>query len=242
MSNNKHKIQLTPEEKKARLKNRKLNNNLVLLTLLLSVLVIAFFVFNIGTIGLKKTNTSTGETLQLDIKNKLTNDQYVIGNNPTNVQKEYFEELTNILNSIETDEDKMNVSQAVVKCFVADYYTWTNKDGNYEVGGVQYIYGPKYIMFQEESRYKFYCDLDLYISQYGRENLLEVVNVDIPTVDYASDYVVNGEVYESFYVEAKWQYKESSKIDVSEFQNKAYFIVINNNGRFEIAKIQPMDW
>lgn len=242
MTSNKHKIQLTPEEKKARIKNRKLNNNLVLLTLLLTVLVIVFFAFNIGTIGLKKTSNSNGDTLQLDNKNKLTNDQYIIGNNPTDVQKEYFEELTDSLSDT-SNEGRLATAQAVTKCFIADYYTWTNKDGNYEVGGVQYVFGPKYIMFQEQSRYQFYNDLDLYISQYGRDNLLEVTNVEIIKADYTNNYIVNGiGEYEAFYIEANWEYEKSSKIDVDEFQNKAYFIVVNNNGRLEIASIGQMDW
>ena len=93
MTSNKHKIQLTPEEKKARIKNRKLNNNLTIVAILLCVIVVVFFVFNIGTIGFKKTATSGGDTLQLDTKNNLKNDFYTIGNNPTSVQKEYFEDL-----------------------------------------------------------------------------------------------------------------------------------------------------
>ena len=97
MTSNKHKIQLTPEEKKARIKNRKLNNNLTLVAILLCVIVVVFFVFNIGTIGFKKNATSGGDTLQLDTKNNLKNDFYTIGNNPTNIQKEYFEDLSESL-------------------------------------------------------------------------------------------------------------------------------------------------
>ena len=85
MTSNKHKIQLTPEEKKARIKNRKLNNNLTLMAILLCVIVVVFFAFNIGTIGFKKNATSGGDTLQLDTKNNLKNDFYTIGNNPTNI-------------------------------------------------------------------------------------------------------------------------------------------------------------
>ena len=38
------------------------------------------------------------------------------------------------------------------------------------------------------------------------------------------------------------KYKDSSKIDVSEFQNKAYFVVVDNNGRLEISQMQPITW
>ena len=241
MTSNKHKIQLTPEEKKARIKNRKLNNNLTLVAILLCVIVVVFFVFNIGTIGFKKTATSGGDTLQLDTKNNLKNDQYIIGNNPTNVQKEYFEDLTESLKD-NSEEGKLVIVENVVKCFISDFFTWTNKDGNYEVGGVQYIFGTKWIAFQEEARYKFYNDLDLYITQYGRENLLEVTSVSSEGATQVEDQEINGQFYPGYYIEASWEYKDSSKIDVSEFQNKAYFVVVDNNGRLEISQMQPITW
>ena len=241
MTSNKHKIQLTPEEKKARIKNRKLNNNLTLMAILLCVIVVVFFAFNIGTIGFKKTATSGGDTLQLDTKNNLKNDQYIIGNNPTNVQKEYFEDLTESLKD-NSEEGKLVIVENVVKCFISDFFTWTNKDGNYEVGGVQYIFGTKWVAFQEEARYKFYNDLDLYITQYGRENLLEVNNVEIEGVSKVEDQEIDGQLYSGYYVEANWEYKDSNKINTSEFQNKAYFIVVNNNGRLEISQMQPITW
>ena len=241
MTSNKHKIQLTPEEKKARIKNRKLNNNLTLAAILLCVIVVVFFAFNIGTIGFKKTATSGGDTLQLDTKNNLKNDQYIIGNNPTNVQKEYFEDLTESLKD-NSEEGKLVIVENVVKCFISDFFTWTNKDGNYEVGGVQYIFGTKWVAFQEEARYKFYNDLDLYITQYGRENLLEVNNVEIEGVSKVEDQEIDGQLYSGYYVEANWEYKDSNKINTSEFQNKAYFIVVDNNGRLEISQMQPITW
>ena len=241
MTSNKHKIQLTPEEKKARIKNRKLNNNLTLAAILLCVIVVVFFAFNIGTIGFKKNATSGGDTLQLDTKNNLKNDFYTIGNNPTNIQKEYFEDLSESLKDT-SEEGKLVIVENVVKCFISDFFTWTNKDGNYEVGGVQYIFGTKWVAFQEEARYKFYNDLDLYITQYGRENLLEVNNVEIEGVSKVEDQEIDGQLYSGYYVEANWEYKDSNKINTSEFQNKAYFIVVNNNGRLEISQMQPITW
>ena len=230
---NKHKRQLTPEERRIIRKNKKINNIVILFVVILSIVTTLFFVGNMGYIGIKKSSSSTGNTLSVDSASSMKNDLYKIGNNPTSVQKEYFEELTN---AIKADDD-LAIAQSVVKSFVTDFFTWTNKDGNYEVGGVQYLYGPKFTTFQEEQRWGFYSDLDLYITQYGRENLLEVSNVETPVVDYAADYSVGGEVYKAFYVEANWEYKPSSKIDVSEFQSKGYFTVIDNDGRFEIVSI-----
>ena len=163
----------------------------------------------------------------------MKNDQYVIGNNPTQFQQDEFKNLTEALK----DGDPLTISEAVVRCFIADYFTWTNKDGNYEVGGLQYIYGPMFTSFQEQSRWEFYKDLDLYISQYDRENLLEVTDITtLPAVVSGNFEHYSGEEYAAYYVEATWNYKSSSQIDVDSFQKTGYFTVVNNEGRYEVAQ------
>lgn len=230
---NKQKRQLTPEEKRVIRKEKRINNRIVLLVVLLTLIITVFYVGNMFYIGFKKESQSSGNTLTVDSSSSMKNDLYKIGNNPTAIQKEYFDELTNAIHA----DDDLAIAQALVKSFVADFFTWTNKDGNYEVGGVQYLYGPKFTTFQEEQRWGFYSDLDLYITQFGRENLLEVSSVETPIVDYAADYSVGGEVYKAFYIEANWEYKPSTSINVDEFQKNGYFTVIDNNGRFEIVSI-----
>ncbi len=232
MSRQTNKSQLTSEEKAKRRRIKKANNNIILSMIVLSLVVIGFFSFNIANISLKHSSSS-GDTLLVESGNKLSNDLYEIGNNPTDIQKEYFNELTNALE----DDDDMKAVEYLVKSFVADCFTWTNKDGNYEVGGLQYLYGPKYTMFQTQMRYEFYADLDLYISQFGRENLLEVDKVETPIVDRAADYVTDGVSYSAYYIEATWTYKPSSKIDVDEFQKQGYFTIIDHDGRYEIVSI-----
>ena len=230
------RVPLSPEEKARRRKAKKVNNNITFGIIILSVVVIAFFIFNIFSIGLKKSDSGSGTTLAVDKGQKLSNDQYEIGNNPTDVQKEYFNELSNAVEA----NDPEKIAEYVVKSFVSDYYTWTNKDGNYEVGGVQYIFGTKFTAFQEEARWTFYSDLDLYITQYGRENLIEVASVETSQLQPGATSTINGEEYEGYYLEANWTYKDSSAIDVSKFQNRAYFVVVNNNGRYEITEVQPL--
>ena len=216
-------------------RNRKINNSLVISLCVLSIFIIVFFVFNIVTVAMKKEASGKNNSLSEETNKTLRNDQYEIGNNPTAIQKEYFQALTDAVKS----SDNKKIAEEVVYNFVADYFTWTNKDGNYEVGGLQYIYADKYVMFQEEARYNFYSDLDLYISQYGRENLLEVDSVTTHDTRYGGDFDVNGKTYLSYYVDAEWTYKDSKSINVDDFQNKARFRLVDNteSGRYEIVEI-----
>lgn len=220
------------KDSKAEHKRARKNKQVINVIIIVSVIVTLILGFNILRITLKKT-TGSGDVIKPDSSSAMKNDQYTIGNNPTQLQQDEFKELTAALK----DKDPKKITEHLVKSFIADYFTWTNKDGNYEVGGLQYIYGPMYTSFQEQSRWEFYKDLDLYISQYGRENLLEVTDITLTEVVYAGKFDhYSGEQYEAYYVEASWNYKPSSKIDVNSFQKTGYFTVIDNDGRYEIAQ------
>lgn len=213
--------------------NKAINGYLLVVIMAVSLLITLLFGYNILSISSKKGGGS-GTTVELGGSgSSMKNDYYVIGNNPTEINKESFKDLTAALK----ENDPLKISEAVVRSFISEYFTWTNKDGNYEVGGIQYVYGPKYTSFQEEARWEFYKDLDLYITQFGRENLLEVNAIETPVVDYAADYVIGDQTLKAYYVEATWTYKSSNKIDVNEFQKTGYFTVADNNGRYEIVRI-----
>ena len=219
------------KQDKAKARRAKKNKQIIYMMLAASLVVVAVMGFNIIRISLKKS-AGSGEVVEKTNTSSMKNDKYVIGNNPTQFQQDEFKKLTEALKG----DDQLAISEAVVRNFIADYFTWTNKDGNYEVGGLQYIYGPLFTSFQEQSRWEFYKDLDLYISQYGRENLLEVTDITTKA-DYAADFEhYSGETYKAYYIEATRNYKSSSKIDVNSFQKTGYFTVVDNDGRYEIAQ------
>ncbi len=236
MSNSTDKRPLTAEEKhalmeKKRMKrrNRKINQGLIVVTLVISIITVGIMGFNIFRIATRSSNAQ-GEVLQSDSK-RLKNDFYEIGNNPTEIYQTYFKDLTQSL----ADKDDQAIAENVVKCFIVDYFTWTNKDGNYDVGGSQYIYGEKALSFIEQSRWQFYSDLDLLIEEYGRDQLLEVESVTI----VSSGYVEGSERRpdDGYYIEAEWTYKQGQKLDSSKYQNKGFFYVTKGSeatDRYEI--------
>ncbi len=225
-----------PNKKIVRKKKNKMNGYLMIVILVTSLLTVLMFTFNIFNVA-SKTSTAEGTTLEVDSNSKISNDKYTIGNNPTDLLRENFKELTAALKS----DDPYVIAEYVGRCFVIDHFTWTNKDGNYEVGGLQYIYGPMFTSFSEEARYGFYSDLDLYISQYGRENLLEVESVETSPALDSGLYKIGDKEYTSYYLDVTWTYKKSSKIDVDKFQKVGHFTIINNDGRFEIVSMYD-DW
>ena len=214
---------------------------MIMVLLIATAATIVLFGFNIYKVAAGSSSSGSGSTLSVATSNKNEkNDLYTIGNNPTDIEQTYFKELTAAVK----DNDEAAMATAVVKNFVADYFTWTNKDGNYEIGGQQYIYSQKTSAFEVFSRWNFYEDLDLYIRQYGRDNLLQVKEVTATDAAITNDFSVNTvdpqTVLPCYYVEATWTY-ETKKLDTSSFQNVGYFYVVNNNGRMEIAEFYGND-
>ncbi len=210
----------------------KITKNLVLYSIIgISIVITVLFGYNVVQV-LSDGTTGSGNVIKVDNHTVIEEYEYHLGNNPTDIQIEYFEGLDLAVE----DGDTYKMVEYVTKSFVADFFTWTNKDGNYEVGGLTYIYGPMFTSFQNQARWEFYSDLDAYIEQYGRENLLEVTSVETSTVRDSQDFTfMNNETYSAYYVEATWQYKPSDEINVNEFQQVGYFTLIDNNGRIEIA-------
>ena len=186
-------------------------------------------------------------------QNKIESMNYVLRDNATDIQKEYFEELKVALSdSAVSDADAAGV---VCKNFVADFYTWTNKQGQYDVGGMYYVYTPQKNTIYTQARDGFYKYLSNYIKDYGLKNLLEVENVEVVSAKNCNnEYEIttiedrwseeledhyNEEVdydYEAYEVTCNWTYKLNEKFDTSKYATKMNFIVVLNEGRFEIVE------
>lgn len=163
--------------------------------------------------------------------------------NPTEIQTVYYDELIESTKKYPEEYDPFTVAGNVVKTFIADFYTWTNKEGNFDVGGLDQILGQNHINFMMYVRDTFYQNFNFFEKEYGVENLMEVESVTIRKVDYASNIVIDGNECSTYYVEAEWTYKEGSSMDTSKLQNKGYYLVVKNylNGRFEIAEMYRLD-
>ena len=225
-----------------RAKHRKINQALIFVLLAVSAVTIVALIVNTVRVvrASSVANQGTEEGMSANTGQSMKNDVYIIGNNPTDVEKEYFQKLTDALKGGTPEE----IAEAVVYNFVSDYFTWTNKDGNYEVGGLQYIFAEKYAKFEEWNRWYPNSDMDLYISQYGRSNLIQVkeITTEVPTFktdDFTVQSVDPAETYPCYQVQVKWTY-EDCDVNTADFPNRMRFQVVDHNGRFEIVEFYDM--
>ena len=218
-------------------KNKQMINGTLLVLLVTMIAVMCMSLFNIYKVRTAVDGSS--HTVDRDqISNKYINDYYSIGNNATDINKEYFLDLNQ---AIEVKDNK-KIAEDIVKCFVTEYYTWSNKDGNYDVGGTQYIYTDRKADFVSYSRDNFYSNMDEYLMNNTHSTLMEVSKVSIDSTSQSQHSVMNaaGEAvnYPSYDVTASWEYKASSSVDTNLLQKHAVFHVIDHDGRMEIAGIE----
>lgn len=202
--------------------------------------------FQVSFVLLLLTGLIAGTLFYLNISNYFSgdgekvvfsNELYKITGNPTQLQKDLFKELTSEIEK-SSEENEFTIVGLVVENFIADFYTWTNKVGTYDIGGKDFIFATEFTNFAATSRRYNYNAMSTYLSNgINQKDLNEVLDIEILSVNYAYPYNYYGKEYPSYYVEASWTYKPNEVIDLSIFPTwSAFTLIKNENGRYEIVR------
>lgn len=224
-------------------KKRKIN---LLLFILPFVIVIGIFGFITvkEVIGIININGSSETNSKYIINDK----DYVLRDNATDYQFTLFTELKDMLEG-KVEYTNEQLAESICKNYVADFYTWSNKFGQYDVGGLYYVYAPQKQTIYIQARDEFYKYINEYINEYGVKNLLEVNMVEATAKKASKPYEfiksgINdegeeywyGEEVDTYEVKCSWTYVENEKFNSSKYAKRMNFKVIDNNGRFEIIE------
>lgn len=193
---------------------------------IIAALLIVIIIAGIGVIAVSKmvgneNNNPVGNSTVVSSSKEI----YSIRSNATEYQKEVYEELKEALKS----EDQQLIAEALVKNFVADFYTLSNKSIKNDVGGTQFWSTDARLTLRTKAIDTFYTNLELYVRDYGNENLPCIENVTIT----GSSLMDGDHIYA---ISAEWTYVENSVFDTSDFQNSAMFEVTNETGTSYIYK------
>lgn len=222
--------------------------------------VIAIGIFSFVTVKEVKNiiNLATG-TNEINDDHQIASMGYVLRQNATDYQ---FEEFTVLKDAIENGTaDDVAIAGMVAKNYVIDFYTWTNKQGQYDIGGMYYVYDGEFVdgtktkenIFMN-ARTTFYKYINTYAKQYGQENLLQVENAQVINAEKTDNYVISEHIankqdengdwydyrennpYEAYKVTVAWNYTANEKFDSSKYITKMYFIVAKTGEGFRIVE------
>ena len=202
-------------------------------------------------------NLATGTT-EVNSDYIVSSMNYKLRDNATEYQQECFAELKN---AIESNSSPETIVGLVGKNYVADFYTWTNKQGQYDIGGMEYVNSEKNETVEyktniySKARDGFYKYINNYINDYGVENLIEVNNINIVSVtknsqkytihEYTETIQTGEDSWEKLFddiehdcynVSLSWSYNPTTKLDLSKFATSINLLIIENDGRYEIVE------
>ena len=201
---------------------KKINKDLII-TILFILIGVALFSY-IGFIVYKDFFTKTQEDVVL--KN-LELYGYTLQESDTDIYKQEFDNLSNILNKKEIDFDEY--AKSMCKLYVIDFYTLTNKISNTDIGGLEFVY-PEYVSnFKLKAKDTLYKYIEVNYNGERTQSLPEVSDVTINNIE-KDKYKINEEEFESYKLDVSWNYKEdlgyqkSSKFIIIKDGNKLYLV------------------
>ena len=203
--------------------------------MLLVILPFVILIFVFGFLTYKSVSglvgNVSGTSTAVEEKDVIDSMDYHLRSNATDFQVGLFEELNSL---IKDGSDESAIAASVAENFVADFYTWTNKDSSYDIGGMYYVFGKTKNNVYVQARNTFYKYVAYYMNTYGKDDLLEVESIDTENPQKTT-FEYEGKTYDAYFVTCRWTYKKCSNFPVERYITKSYFTVVNNNGRFEIA-------
>lgn len=206
----------------------KVSKQNIILTLI-GVAVILFSAYNIIFLSLQEGSKKTLFT-------KLENKYYVVGKDPSEYQKDVFAELTSELENSIVDYKK--VSELVAESFVIDFFTWSNKESTYDVGGLQYVLDKN--TFYKEAKWNYYQKLDVYKNNYSNDQLPTVVSVNKKS-EKIQDYNLEDKTYKAYKVDLNWKYSEDTSFKFKDLVSQCEVTLIEDNGKIVIVEVLMVD-
>lgn len=185
---------------------------IIILTILISI-GLYFLLFSKSTGGLLVR--SNDKTAKFD---------YTLDKDNTNLMKENFKELKDILANDNINYE--DYAKTLAKLFIIDLYTIDNKKSMYDVGSLEYVY--------DKENFKTRCQNTLYKGlndKSTRKNneypIVESINIDSFE---NGEFTYNDNKYESYEITLSWDYKKDlgydkkGKVTIIKIEDKLYVV------------------
>ena len=209
-----------------RTKKRKLKKKRIIIAMVVLVAIIAVASFGVYQICFNKKEAKTVVT----VTDKIAND-YSITDEATKYSKDLFSKLKKELSKDSVDEEKY--AKLETQLFMSELFTLSNKVNRNDVGGVQFVYKDYQESFTKEAMEGLYHYVENDIYGDRKQELPEVVNVDVINVEQ-KEYTLNDEVTDdkAYYIDVTMNYAK----DLG-YQKSATVVLIHNGKRLDIVKM-----
>lgn len=202
---------------------------IILLPIFIVFLIMVFLSYSsiLGSFG---SNNPLSKNKAFDIETM----DYHLRDNATEYQVELFKELNNAVK----DEDEQRIVEGVAKNFIADVYTWTNKEDMWDVGGMCYVYSRYKTTNYFEMKDNLYQLMSQVKREYNPEDQVEVIGVEIESCQKNAElFEIEDKKYESYELECVVDLKGKENIigSITRWQHLTIIKNTDMGGRYEVA-------
>ena len=207
----------------------------VCITILIVVVILAGLLYLAWTGGKEEPKVKK----EVNVVDNLEEYGYTLSDNDTELFKEEFKKLKEILNSEEVDYEEY--SKQVAKLFTIDVYTMSNKINIYDIGGAEYFYSEKRTMFEQKLIDTLYSSIE--DNTYGdrEQELPEVKSITVDSIEkttYEMKKVVDEKEIttkvDGYKVKISWDYVKDMGYD----KEAEVIIVPDGNIRYSVVEFQ----
>ena len=211
-----------------RVKRRKLKKKRIMIAMIVLILIIAVVSFSVYQLCFPKKEVKTVVTVADKIADGY---DYTITDEATKYSKDLFSKLKKELSKDSVNEE--NYAKLETQLFISELFTLSNKVNRNDVGGVQFIYKDYQESFTKEAMEELYHYVENNIYGDRKQELPEIVNVDVINVEQ-KEYVLSDEVTDekAYYIDVTMNYAK----DLG-YQNSATIVLIHNGKRLDVVKM-----
>ena len=151
------------------------------------------------------------ENSEIRVVSSIEDYSYQLESNQTKIFKKYYKELQKELGDDRIDEE--NYAKLIVKLFVIDFYTLSNKVTNQDIGGVQFVHSSIQENFKEKATDTLYKYLKSNVYGNRRQELPTVKDVKIVDVRHFSYEYGQEKDDDAFEIQVEIDYKKDLGYD-----------------------------
>lgn len=211
-------------------KEKKPGKGKKILIALLIIILIAGAGFGVYKIFFDKDGKKSA--VEVKVLDSLDDYGYTLSDKDTDLFKDEYNVLKDLLNEKEIDDEKY--ATQVAKLFVIDLYTINTKVNKLDIGGSEYYYLDKVTMFEKKVMDTLYYHLE--DNTYGdrEQELPEVKKIEVLSIE-ETEYKIGEKEKDAYLVQVEWEYVEDMGYDT-----EASIVLCKEDGvRISVVDFQP---
>lgn len=170
---------------------------------------------------------------EVKITNNIENYGYTLEDRDTELFKEKFEELQQLLKE---EYEKEEYLKLVSQLFIIDLYTINNKISRYDIGGLEYVYNAALPSFKSVVESSIYKTVENNIDGKRTQNLPEVASIEVNETSEMTYQMPDESEVSGYRVKMTWAYKEDLGYDT-----EGVLILIPDNNKLAVVFYKPVN-